>query len=220
MTSDNMLIDPWPLLRNSALGLNDCALRVVVHGRSNGVVPECLCSLMTDLQGQRLAPVQLQALTSNHRPPLLDGPLLLIPLLLWPGAHTRHDIPAIRQHLSSAGVRVTTIPFLGAWPLWWKLVASTLQNQLEHSDVLVHHPLHSGVADRFLVMLAESLNFPLLPFDRWSEHQALHPHARPLPLALAPNRMTEALGRTEGLPSLLEHSLISQGLLNLLVALP
>ena len=70
---------------------------MVVHGRSGGLVPECLSSLIDDLQTKRSAPVQLQALTAEECPYLPDRPILLLPLLLWPGSHARHDLPAIRE---------------------------------------------------------------------------------------------------------------------------
>ena len=90
---------------------------MVVHGRAGGVVPSCLSSFVDELQGKRSAPVQLQALTAEERPLAPDCPLLLLPLLLWPGAHARADVPAIRQRLCTDGARVTMLPFLGAWPL-------------------------------------------------------------------------------------------------------
>jgi hypothetical protein len=99
-------------------------------------------------------------------------------------------------------------------------VASSIQRQLEPGSVLVHHPLREGVADRFLAMLSVSLNLPLVSFDRWPEHQTQHADARPIPLALAPNRMTESLHQVDGSPPLLEDPLIRQGLLDLLAFLP
>jgi hypothetical protein len=60
----------------------------------------------------------------------------------------------------------------------------------------------------------------LVSFDRWPEHQTQHPDDRPIPLALAPNRMTESLHRVDGSTPLLEDPLIRQGLLDLLGCLP
>ena len=64
------------------------------------------------------------------------------------------------------------------------------------------------------------MGLPLLPFDDWSDYQKIHPEAHPLMLALAPNRMTEALSEAGGLPPLLDLALIRQGLIDLLAALP
>ena len=61
---------------------------------------------------------------------------------------------------------------------------------------------------------------PLVPFDAWPEFQQRHPRARPLPLTLAPNRMTDALSEAGGLPPLLEHPPTRQALIDLLVSLP
>ena len=216
----DLAVDPWPLLRKRSSASQQFAIRMVVHGRSGGLVPECLSSLIDDLQAKRSAPVQLQALTAEECPYLHDCPILLLPLLLWPGSHARHDLPAIRERLRSDGAKVTMLPFLGAWPLWWRLVVSSVQRQLEPDSVLVHHPLREGVADRFLTMLSASFSLPLVSFDRWPEHQTQHPDALPIPLALAPNRMTESLHQVDGSPPLLEDPLIRQGLLDLLAFLP
>lgn len=220
MTPGDLVVDPWPLLRNRSSASQQFALRMVVHGRSGGVVPACLSSFVDDLQGKRSAPVQLQALTAEECPYLPNRPILLLPLLLWPGAHARTDVPAIRERLRVDGAEVTMLPFLGAWPLWWRLVVSSVQRQLVPSSVLVHHPLREGVADRFLTMLSSSFSLPLVSFDRWPEHQTQHPDARPIPLALAPNRMTESLHQVDGSPPLLEDPLIRRGLLDLLAFLP
>ena len=213
-------VDPWPLLRKRSSASQQFAIRMVVHGRSGGLVPECLSSLIDDLQTKRSAPVQLQALTAEQCPYLPDRPILLLPLLLWPGSHARHDLPAIRERLRSDGAKVTMLPFLGAWPLWWRLVVSSVQCQLEPDSVLVHHPLREGVADRFLAMLSASFSLPLVSFDRWPDHQTQHLDARPIPLALAPNRMTDSLHQVDGSPPLLEDPSIRQGLLDLLACLP
>ena len=61
---------------------------------------------------------------------------------------------------------------------------------------------------------------PLVSFDEWSEYQQSHPQAQPLPLALAPNRMTDALSEAGGWPPFLDHSLTRQFLIDLLAALP
>ena len=50
----------------------------------------------------------------------------MVPLLLWPGAHARDDVPAIRRRMRSEGADVTHLPFLGAWSRWWSLVSEAL----------------------------------------------------------------------------------------------
>ena len=220
MRSVGAPIDPWPLLRNSASARPPFALRLVVHGRAGGVVPDGLLSIVDGLQARRQAPVQLEALTADHPPKPPKQPVLLIPLLLWPGSHARQDVPLIRERLRGDGASVTMLPFLGAWPLWWQLVVSALSIGSDPSTVLVHHPLRDGVATRFLASLSAQLGLPLVSFDRWDEHQRSRPQDRPLPLALAPNRMTEALSDANVAPPLLDHPLVRQGFIDLLAALP
>ena len=220
MTSVGMAINPWPLLRNKSSARSSRALRLVVHGRSGGEVPVCLTTLVAVLQQRRSSPVQLEVLTAEAPEPCPTASTWLVPLLLWPGAHARIDAPAIRQRLRAEGKEVTMLPFLGAWHHWWDAVAAALAGLDSKRPVLVHHPLRSGVADRFLAGLTDRLGLPLLPFDRLEDHQKTDPEAQPLPLTLAPNRMTEALREAGGLPPLLEHSLTRQALIELLAALP
>ena len=221
MTPVGTAIDPWPLLRNGSSKGSPRALRLVVHGRSGGEIPMCLTTLADELQRIRRAPVQLDVLTAEDKissPP--DRPAWLVPLLLWPGAHVCTDVPAIRDRLRDGGASLTMLPFLGAWPHWWTSVATALQTELCDESVLVHHPLRAGVADRFLAVLASRLDPRLVPFDRWPEYLLSHPTAVPVPLALAPNRITEALREAGGMPPLLEHPLTRQVLIDLLAALP
>ena len=220
MTSAGRVIDPWPLLRNDASDARRRGLHLVVHGRSSGAVPDCLASLPALLAERRSAPVQLEVLTAEQAVSAPPQPSWIVPLLLLPGAHARTDVPAIRDRLRGAGASVSLLPFLGAWISWWDAVLSALPLSDRHDAVLVHHPLRPGVGDRFLTMLSSRLASPLVSFDAWPEFRQCHPCARPLPLALAPNRMTEALSEAGGLPPLLEHSPTRQALIDLLVSLP
>jgi len=220
MTSVSVSIDPWPLLRNAASVKPRRALRLVVHGRSGGEVPVSLLTLADELQRIRATPVQLDVLTAEQELSVPDRATWLVPLLLWPGTHACSDVPAIRDRLRAHGADVTMLPFLGAWPQWWHAVLAALEAELTAEAVLVHHPLRAGVADRFLNALACRLDPLLIPFDRWPEHHARHPEAVPVPLALAPNRITEALREAGGMPPLLEHPLTRQVLIDLLAALP
>ena len=220
MTSAGRVIDPWPLLRNDASDARRRGLHLVVHGRSGGAVPDCFASLPALLAERRSAPVQLEVLTAEQAVSAPPQPSWIVPLLLLPGAHARTDVPAIRDRLRGAGASVSLLPFLGAWISWWDAVLSALPLSDRHDAVLVHHPLRPGVGDRFLTMLSSRLASPLVSFDAWPEFRQCHPCARPLPLALAPNRMTEALSEAGGLPPLLEHSPTRQALIDLLVSLP
>ena len=219
MTAVSSSIDPWPLLRNSDLGCQR-AIRLVVHGRSGGVVPESLIEFHQALQQRRQAPVQLEVLTADSPPVSPEQPSWLVPLLLWPGSHARADVPEIKNRMQREGAEVSLLPFLGSLQWWWTLVAEALQPFAAQGSVLVHHPLSSEEADRFLLELSQRMGLPLLSFDDWSDYQKSHPEAHPLMLALAPNRMTEALSEAGGLPPLLDLALIRQGLIDLLAALP
>ena len=220
MTSAGRVIDPWQLLRNDASDGRRRGLHLVVHGRSGGAVPDCLASLPPLLAQRRSAPVQLEVLTAEQAVSAPLQPAWIVPLFLLPGAHARTDVPAIRDRLHGVGASVRLLPFLGAWTSWWDAVLSALPLPERRDAVLVHHPLRPGVADRFLTMLSSRLALPLVSFDAWPEFQQRHPRARPLPLALAPNRMTEALSEAGGLPPLLEHPPTRQALIDLLVSLP
>jgi hypothetical protein len=74
--------------------------------------------------------------------------------------------------------------------------------------------------DRFLASLHRRFDLPVVPFDRWDRFAVDHPNMVPLPLSLAPNRMSEALRQAGGLPSLLEDPALRQGLIHCLAALP
>ena len=121
MTSDSAFFDPWPLLRNGASDGGRQGLHLVVHGRSGGVVPDCLASLPNLLAQRRSAPVQLEVLTAEQPVSALPQSSWVVPLLLLPGAHARTDVPAIRNRLRGSGASVRLLPFLGSWITWWNL---------------------------------------------------------------------------------------------------
>ena len=221
MTSAEKAFDPWPLLRKCSSSRENFALRLVVHGRSGGFIPTCLSNLVHAVEGHRSAPVVVEVLTSDRPPPASLQPTWLVPLLLLPGTHVCEDVPAIRSRLRREGGFVKALPFLGSWTFWWDLVLNDLQQ--ERSDtpsVLVHHPMRPGLADRFLDALSRRLLHPLVCFDRLSTFQLNHPKHVPYPLALAPNRMSEALRDADSMRTLLERKRLREGLIDLLVALP
>jgi hypothetical protein len=153
-------------------------LLLVVHGRAGGVVPAEIQKLAIELEQRRRAPVLVQALTGA--PPSLwevDGfkeytaPLTLVPLMLLPGGHVRHDIHAIAAHLRRQGP-LRRLPFLGAWPSWQRALAEELSElcgregwapgggldfhipaQSPPRPLLLHHPLEGTLARRFLAYL-------------------------------------------------------------------
>lgn len=192
--------DPWPLL-------------LVVHGQSGGVVPPLVDQWLTPLAERRGAPVWVQALTAEPLPLPPDQRLLLVPLLLTPGSHVRHDLPAIRHRLRCAGHRVVQLPFLGAWMPWLEHLAALAA--APSCSSLLHHPLRVGVADRYLAALRQKLG--VVPVSALGGVAGQDP----LPLALAPNRMTAQL-QDEGIaaPALLERPATRDLVFNLLLNLP
>jgi len=214
---------PWPLLRNPSFCSERSALRLVVHGRSGGRIPACCLALADAVSTARQTPVLIEALTAETPPP---SPRLqhqwLVPLLLLPGSHVRHDLPAIRQRLRGLGATVTLLPFLGAWRPWVSMLRLWLSRSMAEPShrVVVHHPLRPGPAERYLHHLARELACPLVPADAWQAFAQRSPASYPLPLALAPNRMSEVLRQAGGSAALLEDPVIRSGLIDLLVALP
>ncbi len=203
----------WPLIQSQAAS-GTWPVLVVVHGHAGGVVPAVLQSLLDELAEARRASVWVQALTAE---PVVLPPrqqLLLVPLLLTPGSHVRVDVPAIRERLRALGHQVIPLPFLGAWPPWLehlRKLGCDAQKQ-----VVVHHPLRPGIAERYLHVLSQVIGLPLRSADSCDAELD-----RVLPLALAPNRMTAHLSNQQGGGlALLEHPASRQFLFELLLDLP
>ncbi len=208
-------------------------LLLVVHGRGGGVLPDELLELAAELQRRRRAPVRLQALTAAGPPPseaLLESglPLTLVPLLLLPGGHVRHDVPAIAAHWRRQGAAVQRWPFLGAWPRWQQGLRRELQGLGANGratttpPLLLHHPLTSLLAERYLAVLERACAARAVPTPYSAESPQelpLIPDAPALPLALAANRLTDRCGAWVG-PPLLERPALRALLLELLEALP
>lgn len=187
-------------------------LILLVHGRSGGAIPAELQALAAELQERRGTPVLLQALTAQSPSPdpqfwslaARAGGFSLVPLLLLPGGHVRHDLPAItaawRQQPQAAGLRLRRLPFLGAWPTWQAVLAATLSaaaTEARATPVWLHHPLEGRLAARFLAHLAA-----VLPGEGHAAPYTAHPAdlcarlpvpAVLLPLTLAANRLSESL---------------------------
>jgi sirohydrochlorin ferrochelatase len=208
-------------------------LLLVVHGRAGGQLPAELVALAAELECRRSAPVRLQAL-SAAAPPAVASELLqpgqvlgLVPLLLLPGGHVRHDLPAIVRHWS-AFARVQRWPFLGAWPRWQAALARELA-ELAMQDykpaarpLLLHHPLEGPLAARYLTTLERRTGAHCVATPYSAEHLAelkLTLAAPALPLALAANRLTDQLAEQVG-PPLLQRPGLRQLLLAELEALP
>jgi len=203
----------WPLIQGQAVA-GPWPLLVVVHGHGGGAVPAIIQALLDEVAQARGAPVWVQALTAEpiELPP--GQPLLLMPLLLTPGSHVRVDVPAIRERLRGSGHPVKSLPFLGAWKPWLEHLRQ-LGCDAER-QVVVHHPLRAGIADRYLHVLSQVIGLPLRSADTCDAELD-----RVLPLALAPNRMTAHLSAQQGGGlALLEHPATRQFLFELLLDLP
>jgi hypothetical protein len=222
-------------------------LVLLVHGRSGGVIPAELRALAAELQERRGTPVLLQALTAE--PPSPDpqfwsvaaraGGFSLVPLLLLPGGHVRHDLPAIaaawRRSPQAAGLRLRRLPFLGAWPVWQVALAAALRQAAAAAAApprWLHHPLEGPLAARFLAHLAavlpgagQAAPYTAPPADLRAQLPA---PAVLLPLTLAANRLSESLlasAQPGGdaalvLPPLLEIPAVRQTLIAALEQLP
>ncbi len=208
-------------------------LLLLVHGRAQGEIPAELLSLAAELRERRGAPVLLRALTDPQPAdlPTLEHPLGLVPLLLLPGEHVRHDLPRLRLELRpSSGLRL--LPFLGSWPVWQRALAAELARQLadrpsppSSPPLLLHHPIASPLGRRYLRLLA-SITGAIPQEAAYGSDRieaSLLAHQGPvLPLALAANRLTEALTSRfgEAASPLLSRPALRQVLLEQLEALP
>ena len=157
-------------------------LLLVVHGRAGGQLPAELVALAAELECRRGAPVRLQALSAAAPPAaselLQPGQVLgLVPLLLLPGGHVRHDLPAIVRHWS-AFARVQRWPFLGAWPRWQAALArelaglATQDSQPAARPLLLHHPLEGPLAARYLTTLERRTGAHCVATPYSAEHLA------------------------------------------------
>jgi sirohydrochlorin ferrochelatase len=204
-------------------------LLLVVHGRSGGVLPPELIRLAADLEWRRGAPVRIQALTAPAPPDPADlvrpgVPLGLVPLLLLPGSHVRHDIPALVAHWRLR-TTVRRRPFLGAWPAWQRALRGEVA-ALAAPVELWHHPLDGPLAHRYLRHLEQHCAARCRPAsagEAGGEGGAASSPASVLPLTLAANRLTDALEQRLGAAvtaPLLARPRLYRRLLALLEALP
>ncbi|MFM7265597.1 MAG: hypothetical protein ACKOZW_08435, partial [Cyanobium sp.] len=222
-------------LERRLVALPPAPLLLVVHGRSGGLVPAALQELAAELERRRGAPVVLRALTDPApAPPPQGGRTLgVVPLLLLPGGHVRLDLPPLVAALRRHGP-VRRWPFLGAWPCWQEALAREVEALALEVEALagvgrprlLHHPLEGAQADRYLHHLARrcATSCQATPYSSADpEELALAIHGPVLPLALAANRLTEALSPLLGPAAaapLLERPRLRQALLEALEALP
>jgi sirohydrochlorin ferrochelatase len=212
-------------------------LVLVVHGRSGGAIPAELLALASDLAERRRTPVQLVALSGGEQEPSAEveaalrarGGVRLVPLLLLPGGHVRHDLPGIANRWRGFGPLARS-PFLGAWPGWQHLLASMVAEAAGQGRSLLwlHHPVSGHLPGRYLAHLARCSGAAALPTSYTADDPGAHlPRGAELvwqPLALAANRLTDSLrDQPDGpplRPPLLQQGAVRRFLLEQLAALP
>ncbi len=218
-------------------GIIASPLLLVVHGRAGGVIPAELQALAGDLEAGRGAAVGLEALTAVEPPSAPCGsggvPLALVPLFLLPGSHVRRDVPRIAERCRRHGP-VRRLPFLGAWPAWQRALAAELAALSAAVEAtpggppatqrpwLLHHPLEGPLGAAFLAHLeaVTGARCQATPYSATTPDDATLPLTGPaLPLALAANRLTDALPPSLGLP-LLQRPRFRAVVLDALMALP
>ena len=237
---------PWPLLGLDRLdgarlepavaarlarrraGRRPSDLLLLAHGRAGGVAPAELTSLVDELARRRGGRVVLQLLTAadGAAAPAASGepaPITLVPLFLLPGEHVRHDVAAVAAAWRHRGWPLRRLPFLGAWPAWQQALAQALAERraMGHDPLLLHHPFSGPLAHRHGAALTRRLGVPCRAWDGAdADGAAAYMEGQsspvPVPLALATNRLTEALAA----PPLLLQPRFRSLLLEQLLRLP
>ena len=211
-------------------------LLLLIHGRAGGEIAVEIQQLAAAVAERRGARVLLQPLTdpaaAEQSQRLVPAALSLVPLFLLPGHHVQADLPRIAAEWRRAGWPLRRLPFLGAWRLWQEQLASLLQQaQLDGwQPQLLHHPLGSALACRYPRALEQRLGVACRawtdPAQELAAYSASSGKRLLVPLALATNRLSEALQHTNWpsnvqlWPPLLQQPRLYQPLLEQLVSLP
>jgi hypothetical protein len=148
----------------------------------------------------------------------------LVPLFLLPGSHVRRDVPQIAARCRRRGP-LRHLPFLGSWPSWQGALAdelASLKAEAEEGPWLLHHPLEGPLGAAFLAHLEAVTGgrCRATPYSAPNPADAPLPLPGPaLPLALAANRLTDALPSPLSVP-LLQRPRFRAVVLEALMALP
>ena len=179
--------------------------------------------------------MRLEVLTAGERSdrPAANAtaPLALVPLFLLPGNHVRFDVPRIADRCRRRGP-VRRLPFLGAWPAWQRALAEELDalaalagpggGTPPSGPWLLHHPLEGPLGAAYLAHLAAVTGARCRPTPYSAtdhEDPTLALPGPALPLALAANRLTDALPPPLNRP-LLQRPRFRAVVLEQLIALP
>ena len=198
-------------------------LRLVIHGSAGGEVHHLFKYLVREVQHLRGAHVDLEVLTQENPKASSSSSILLIPLFLLPGKHVLNDIPKIFRRLSNQGIDTQLVPFLGSWPYWISILKYFV-NLKSHNEkpILLHHPIKSGeVGNSYLENLNRILKIPITSWTQWhgfSDNSDLT--YNPIPFALAPNKNTKGLRKSDSISSLLEIDLFMSNLIKILSIMP
>ena len=194
-------------------------LRLVIHGSAGGEVHHLFKYLVRKVQHLRGTHVDLEVLTQENPKASSSSSILLIPLFLLPGKHVLNDIPKIFRRLSNQGIDTQLVPFLGSWPYW----ISTLKyfvNLKSHNEksILLHHPINSGEdGNSYLKNLNRILEIPIISWTQWHGFSDNSDQTyTPIPFALAPNKNTKGLRKSDSISSLLEVDLFMFNLIKIL----
>ena len=198
-------------------------LRLVIHGSAGGEVHHLFKYLVREVEHLRGTHVDLEVLTQENPKASSSSSILLIPLFLLPGKHVQNDIPKIFRRLSNQGIDTQLVPFLGSWPYWISTLKCFVNSRLlNENSILLHHPINSGeYGDSYLENLKRILKIPLISWTQWREFSDNSDSTyTPFPLALAPNKNTKGLRKSDSISSLLEVDLFMFNLIKILSIMP
>ena len=198
-------------------------LRLVIHGSAGGEVHHLFKYLVREVQYLRGTHVDLEVLTQENPKASSSSSILLIPLFLLPGKHVNNDIPKIFRRLSNQGIDTQLVPFLGSWPYWISILKYFVNLKLNSENaILLHHPINNGeYGDSYLENLNRILKIPLISWTQWQEFSDNSDLSyTPIPFALAPNKNTKGLRKSDSISSLLEVDLFMFNLIKILSILP
>ena len=215
--------DPSRIIPNIKHSKPSRDLRLVIHGSSGGEVHHLFKYLVREVQKSRGTYVDLEVLTQENPKASSSSSILLIPLFLLPGKHVQNDIPKIYRRLSNQGIDTKLIPFLGSWPFWISILKYFVNLKSNNEKaILLHHPINSGEYGKsYLRNLNRILKIPIISWTQWYEFSVSSDMIyTPIPFALAPNKNTKGLRKSDSISSLLEVDIFLFNLIKILSIMP
>ena len=199
-------------------------IHLIVHGSRGGEIHSSLISIVDQLKKNKNRSVSIEALTQENPPHLEIGKksMLLVPLFLLPGTHVCNDVPKIFKRFQDESKNIKLFPFLGSCHPWLSLIGDWISNHSSFDNpALIHHPVSSETSSFFLKSLESTLGLPLYSWSKWNR-EILYAEKNhfPIPYFLTPNKKVEIDSKGKQIKSLLEITMIHQGLINILGNLP